>query len=80
MMDSITLSWNLALRLVLSLACLAMIILTVQQVIARYAFAASSIWIQELQWHLFGFIFLMVGGQCLELNKHVRVDVLSSKE
>lgn len=33
----------------------------------------------ELQWHLFGILLLLTGAYALSENRHVRVDVLSSK-
>ncbi|SME91498.1 TRAP transporter small permease subunit [Pseudobacteriovorax antillogorgiicola] len=57
------------------LATLLLVLLTTQQVIARYFFQASSIAIQELLWHLFGFIFLIGAASTLHFERHVRVDV-----
>lgn len=50
-------------------------LLTLQQVIARYWFQASSIALQELQWHLFGAIFCLSMAWTLQKDQHVRVDV-----
>lgn len=33
----------------------------------------------ELQWHLFGVLLMLTGAYALHHNRHVRVDVLSSK-
>ncbi len=49
-----------------------------QQVIARYAFNSSSIALQELQWHIFGAIFLLGTARALNQNSHVRVDFLAT--
>jgi TRAP-type mannitol/chloroaromatic compound transport system permease small subunit len=57
----------------------ALVILTFEQVLARYVFGESSIWIQELQWHLFGAIFMLAAPAAYKLNEHVRVDVFSEK-
>jgi len=56
--------------------CLLLVLITVQQVVARYVFSASSIAIQELQWHLFGFIFLLAAAHTLKKDQHVRVDII----
>lgn len=33
----------------------------------------------ELQWHLFGVLLMMTGAYALTVNRHVRVDVISSR-
>jgi TRAP-type mannitol/chloroaromatic compound transport system permease small subunit len=45
-------------------------------VVMRYAFNTSFVFTQELEWHLFGFIFLMGAGYTLLNDQHVRVDVV----
>ncbi|WP_300461995.1 TRAP transporter small permease subunit [Desulfobacula sp.] len=45
-------------------------------VVMRYAFNTSFVFTQELEWHLFGFIFLMGAGYTLLYDQHVRVDVV----
>lgn len=45
-------------------------------VVMRYAFRKSSVVVQELEWHLFGFIFLLGAGYTLLHDGHVRVDVV----
>ena len=65
--------------LICALALLLLILLTTEQVLARYFFKSSSIGLQELEWHLFGFIFLMGAATTLEQDKHVRVDILYSR-
>ena len=45
-------------------------------VIMRYAFNISFVFIQELEWHLFAFIFLMGAGYTLLKDGHVRVDII----
>ncbi|MFH1136953.1 MAG: TRAP transporter small permease subunit [Pseudomonadota bacterium] len=44
-------------------------------VILRYAFNISYVFVQELEWHLFGFIFLIGAGYTLLHDAHVRVDI-----
>ncbi|MGA1191359.1 MAG: TRAP transporter small permease subunit [Bdellovibrionota bacterium] len=53
--------------------------MTIQQVISRYIFNVSSIALQELQWHLFGVIITLSLAHALQLNHHVRVDILSNR-
>ena len=48
-------------------------------VVMRYAANTSFVFIQELEWHLFGFIFLMGAGYTLLYDQHVRVDIIYQK-
>lgn len=45
-------------------------------VVMRYVFNTSYVFTQELEWHLFGFIFLMGAGYTLLKDGHVRVDII----
>ena len=45
-------------------------------VVMRYAFKTSFVFTQELEWHLFAFIFLMGAGCTLLKDGHVRVDIV----
>ena len=45
-------------------------------VVMRYAFNISFVFTQELEWHLFAFIFLMGAGYTLLKDGHVRVDII----
>ncbi len=44
-------------------------------VVMRYLFNLSFVFAQELEWHLFAFIFLMGAGNTLLNDGHVRVDI-----
>lgn len=44
----------------------------------KFLHSGSNAWL-ELQWYLFGALFLLSSGYTLLKNGHVRVDVLSSK-
>ncbi|HSE95585.1 MAG TPA: TRAP transporter small permease subunit [Methylomirabilota bacterium] len=48
-------------------------------VVFRYAFNRSFVFVQELEWHLFGLIYLLAAGYTLLHNEHVRVDILYTK-
>jgi len=48
-------------------------------VIMRYLFNTSFVFIQELEWHMFAFIFLMGAGSTLLKDGHVRVDIIYQK-
>jgi TRAP-type mannitol/chloroaromatic compound transport system permease small subunit len=42
----------------------------------RYLFKTSFVFVQEMEWHLFAFIFLMGAGYTLLKDGHVRVDII----
>jgi TRAP-type mannitol/chloroaromatic compound transport system permease small subunit len=48
-------------------------------VIARYAFAVGSIWLSESIIYAHAALFMLAAAWTLQLNGHVRVDVLYSK-
>lgn len=48
-------------------------------VVMRYAFKTSFVFVQEMEWHLFAFIFLMGAGDTLLKEGHVRVDIFYQK-
>ena len=56
-----------------------LILLTVEQVLARYLFKDSSVALQEFQWYLFSLIFLFGAAETLRRNGHVRVDVFYNR-
>ena len=45
-------------------------------VVMRYVLNISFVFTQELEWHLFAFIFLMGAGYTLLKDGHVRVDII----
>ena len=45
----------------------------------RYTINYSSNAFLEIQWYLFGMIFMMSAGYTLMKNEHVRIDIISSK-
>ncbi|OQY02229.1 MAG: C4-dicarboxylate ABC transporter permease [Desulfobacteraceae bacterium 4572_130] len=54
---------------------LLLIIVTFTDVVMRYFFNTSYVFTQELEWHIFAFIFLMGAGYTLKKDGHVRVEV-----
>lgn len=56
-----------------------MVLLTAYDTIMRYGFQKGSIALQELEWHLFGFIFLVAAGYTLKEDAHVRVDIFYTR-
>lgn len=60
------------------IAAIAMVLMlfnVAYDVIMRYFFKASSIGMQELEWHLFSVVFLFGMAYSLKENGHVRVDM-----
>lgn len=62
-------------RLVIWLV-LAATLISAGNAVMRYGFNASSNAWLEIQWYLFGLIFLLGAGYTLKHNGHVRIDVL----
>lgn len=58
---------------------LLMVLLTTYDVIMRFVFRISYVFIQELEWHLFAIIFLMAAGYTLRHEAHVRVDIFYAR-
>ncbi|TFL14482.1 TRAP transporter small permease subunit [Pusillimonas caeni] len=58
---------------------LVVVVISATNAVSRKAFDMSSNAWLELQWYLFGAIFLLAAGYTLLNNEHVRVDVLASK-
>jgi len=52
------------------------VVVVFTDVVMRYAFNTSYVFTQELEWHLFAFIFLMGAGYTLLKDGHVRVDII----
>ena len=55
---------------------LGLVLVIFVDVVMRYLFRTSYVFTQELEWHLFAFIFLIGAGYTLLHDGHVRVDVL----
>lgn len=58
---------------------LVVVVVSSMNAINRKAFSISSNAWLEIQWYLFGAIFLLAAGYTLLNNEHVRVDVLATK-
>lgn len=55
---------------------MALVLLVGYDVMMRYLFSSGAVMIQELEWHLFGMIFLLGAAYTLKYDDHVRVDIL----
>lgn len=56
-----------------------LVLVVVANVILRYFFDSSKIWLSELSWHFYAAMFLLGGAYALKHGKHVRVDVFYGK-
>lgn len=55
---------------------LLLVLVVFVDVVMRYLFNTSFVFTQELEWHLFSFIFLIGAGYTLLHDGHVRVDII----
>ncbi len=55
---------------------LVLVLVIFTDVFMRYLLNKSFVFTQELEWHLFGFIFLIGAGYTLLHDGHVRVDII----
>lgn len=63
---------------VVTTAVFGFILVIFSNVVMRYVFNTSFVFMAELEWHLFSFVFLMGAGFTLLHDGHVRVDVIYS--
>jgi TRAP-type mannitol/chloroaromatic compound transport system permease small subunit len=55
---------------------LGLVLVVFVDVVMRYMLNKSFVFTQELEWHLFGFIFMIGAGYTLLHDGHVRVDII----
>jgi TRAP-type mannitol/chloroaromatic compound transport system permease small subunit len=70
---------NEKIGLAVSWALLLAVLICSGNAIIRYAFNMSSNAWLEIQWYLFGAIFLLASSYTLRRNEHVRIDVIVGK-
>ena len=58
---------------------LVVVVVSAANAVMRYTINYSSNAYLEIQWYLFGMIFLLCAGYTLLHNEHIRIDVLSHK-
>lgn len=63
---------------VVTFAVFGFILVIFSNVVLRYVFNTSFVFMAELEWHIFAFIFLLGAGFTLLHDGHVRVDVFYS--
>ncbi|WP_455223245.1 TRAP transporter small permease subunit [Kaarinaea lacus] len=59
----------------ISWCILVMVLIIGYDVFMRYVFHIGSVALQELEWHLFAFVFLLGASYTLKHDGHVRVDI-----
>lgn len=62
-----------------SWSTLLLVMVTFVDVVMRYFFNQSFVFTQELEWHVFAFLFLLGAGYTLMVDGHVRVEVFYGK-
>nr|NJM02345.1 TRAP transporter small permease subunit [Desulfobacula sp.] len=65
-------------KVVVTSAVILFILVIFSNVILRYVFNTSFVFMSELEWHVFAFVFLMGAGYTLLHEGHVRVDIFYS--
>ena len=58
---------------------LLMVAVVFSDVVLRYLFRTGWVWMQELEWYIFGIAYLMAAGYTMLWDEHVRVDILYSR-
>ena len=58
---------------------LLMVVVVFTDVVLRYAFRTSTVWLQEFEWHLFGVVYMLAAGYTMLWDEHVRVDIVYSR-
>lgn len=61
------------------LLTLLMVLVTTVDVLMRYVFHTSYVFVQELEWHLFAVLFLVAAGYTHLKGDHVRVDIFYAR-
>jgi TRAP-type mannitol/chloroaromatic compound transport system permease small subunit len=56
-----------------------MVLVTTYDVVMRYLFRTSFVFVQELEWHLFAVLFLLAAGYTHLKDGHVRVDIFYAR-
>ena len=58
---------------------LILVLVTTYDVVMRYLFDITFVFIQELEWHLFAVLFLIAAGYTHLKGDHVRVDIVHAR-
>lgn len=58
---------------------LLLVLVTTIDVLMRYVFRTSFVFVQELEWHIFAVLFLVAAGYAHLKGDHVRVDIFYAR-
>jgi TRAP-type mannitol/chloroaromatic compound transport system permease small subunit len=61
-----------------SFVVLGMVLVVFADVVLRYGLGRSSVFMQEMEWHLFAVSYMVAAGYTMLYDEHVRVDILYS--
>ncbi|PYN92067.1 MAG: C4-dicarboxylate ABC transporter permease [Candidatus Rokuibacteriota bacterium] len=56
-----------------------MVLVVFFDVVMRYGFSRGSVFMQEMEWHLFAVSYLLAAGYTMLYDEHVRVDIVYSR-
>ena len=56
---------------------ISLVLVILASVTMRYVLGDSRVWLEELQWHIFGACFMIGLSYALVADEHVRVDILA---
>ena len=62
------------------LLTLLLVLVTTFDVVMRYLFRTSFVFVQEAEWHIFAVLFLMAAGYAHLKKDHVRVDIIYAQQ
>jgi TRAP-type mannitol/chloroaromatic compound transport system permease small subunit len=71
---------NVAVGKAVSWLTLILVLLFTYDVLTRYFFNFTKVWVTEMEWHLYALIFLLAAGYTLKEDRHVRVDLWYAKQ
>jgi TRAP-type mannitol/chloroaromatic compound transport system permease small subunit len=58
---------------------LAMVLVVFSDVVFRYLFRTTFVFVQEFEWYLFSMIYLLAAGYTLLHDEHIRVDIFYAR-
>lgn len=62
------------------LLTLLLVLVTTADVVMRYLFRTSFVFVQEAEWHIFAVLFLLAAGYAHLKKDHVRVDIIYARQ
>ncbi|MEZ5059746.1 MAG: TRAP transporter small permease subunit [Saprospiraceae bacterium] len=71
---------NVVIGKAVSWLTLVLVLLFTYDVLTRYFFNFTKVWVSEMEWHLYALIFLLAAGYTLKEDRHVRVDLWYAKQ